>query len=230
MSRCFRLLPVVAALALCPAAAANSIDQSVIGPVTVTVGGGFNLVHAQTFTAGLNGTLAGVSLSLTVVGGPLTLAITTTVPCTPTCIGVLPAFGVPGTALTSTTLNPGTYTLSNLITFPQAIASVAGTTYAILLISSNTYSWDYGGLSSNPPNYQNGQALQGQLVCSGFPAPTCNVVWASIIGGTPSGFLFQTHVNVTPAPVPEPGTLLLIGSGALAVLLRRRRLTAGANQ
>jgi hypothetical protein len=47
----------------------------------------------------------------------------------------------------------------------------------------------------------------------------------------PTGRLFTINYQFDPAPVPEPATLALVGSGvALPIALKRRRRAAGSDQ
>lgn len=79
---------------------------------------------AQTFTAGLTGTLGGVNLDVGSVSSfPLHVAIRT-----------VTASGVPSPAiLGETTLGSSSAPLSLLITFPQTINTFAGVQYAIVV-------------------------------------------------------------------------------------------------
>ncbi len=235
------LFPVlILAFLTAPLCLADTIDQGYSGPplpnsfLGVTFPGGL----AQTFTAGLNGTLAGVNLDITVTNSSAQVLITTVVPNPPNSL-----FGQPSsTVLGSTTLSTGTYTLSQLITFPQVIASLAGTTYAIVLLPAFTpapggnfgsVSWVYGGANGGGPlpfnNFTGGQAMIGSSSCAGVdingnPINCQPPQWFVVTVGVPSAFRFQTHVNTAPA-VPEPSTLLLLGTGVAALLARRRRLS-----
>ena len=101
-----------------------TIDQSLTGPGTL--GAFINdccRFAAQTFTAGLTGTLAGISIDVQSTSTfPLHVAIRTVTNGAPST-----------TVLGETTLTSSSVSLSQLITFPQVIEIVAGVQYAIVV-------------------------------------------------------------------------------------------------
>lgn len=203
------LLVIVCAFSLlgpAPASRADTIDQSFVGPPTGInggIGGSFTYL-AQTYTAGITGTLTGVNIDVvTLQPAALQVSIHTV------------SGGVPtGTILGTTTLAVGqSAPLSLLITFSGVISQFAGTQYAIVL-----------GYPSSPPGapangfwtlqlsnpYPGGQVFYGNDFSNWNPWPTAD------------GY-FQTHVQPG-IPVPEPGTLLLVCTGVASLLSRRRKL------
>jgi len=105
--------------------AQTTLDQSFIAPnnlgADINEGAAF---VAQTFTAGLTGTLAGVNIDVTSpTNSPFFLHV---------AIRTVTGNGEPSsTILSETTLNSNSAPLSLLITFPQVITIVAGEKYAI---------------------------------------------------------------------------------------------------
>ena len=151
----------------------------------------------QTYTAGLLGMLAGVSVDISEISGdnfPLDVQIRTVT-------GGLPTTTILGE--TSTTA----FSLSNVITFPQAITQVPGSEYAIVV--------DFLGA---PPQ---GLAVGNWIGGTGNLYPFGDSV-SSLDGGAtwvafgPNDFdsNFQTFVN----PVPEPSSLLLLSAGLLGLV------------
>lgn len=196
----------LASLLLVATASADTVDQSFTSPFNMTAA--LNEccpMLAQTYTAGLNGTLTGVNLDLY-------SNIATDFSAHPLVVSIYSvAGGVPNTLLTSTTLpagfSPG---ISTLITFPSAIAQVAGTMYAIVVSVPTAPPGGSGGYWTGAccgtDQYTGGQGL---MLLGGN--------WVLITADADLGF--QTHVNV----VPEPGTLALVGTGLVAALVRRRK-------
>jgi hypothetical protein len=101
---------------------ALTLDQSHIEPYNL----GASLIGcckfiAQTFTAGLTGTLGGININLGSSPTPLHVAIHTVVN------------GVPSTTVLGETTLGSTPPITQLITFPQVINYVAGVQYAIVI-------------------------------------------------------------------------------------------------
>jgi len=109
-----------------PVIADTVVDQSFTSPTNL--GGDINeccAFLAQTFTAGLTGTLAGVNIDVRSQNSPFPLHV---------AIHTVTNNGEPSsTILTETTLNSNSAPLSLLITFPQMINIVAGGQYAIVV-------------------------------------------------------------------------------------------------
>lgn len=138
-SRAFRL-PLVAVVALL-LAFSNTLSA------TVVIDQNYPRVHdslaslineccayiGQTYTAGITGTLSGVSVSVTLFTSlPLHIAIRTTQNGLPTTT----VLGETDTSLvqhSDRVIDMGTASLDQIITFPQAISQVAGVQYAIVI-------------------------------------------------------------------------------------------------
>lgn len=180
------------------------LDQSYI--CTVSCGGvGFGTQFAaQTFTAGLSGTLSEVNISFLVFNGPgpVDVAIRDV------------AGGVPGSnILGSTTFLTSSLSMTDPITFPQTVNILAGSAYAIVVHSAtHDLNWNDVGL--------NNDYTSGALLIS----PTGSSGWFGC-GGTPGNCdgSFRTFVE----PVPEPGMLLLVGSGLAGLGAWRARRGRG---
>lgn len=111
--------------------------------------------QAQTFTAGRNGTLAGVNLQVLSFGGNarLRVSIRNT------------DHGVPGqTVLATTLLDPQNYHLTQLITFPEQPRIYSGVRYAIVLSTGSQRGFEWKGATAayTPP----GDAYTRGAACS----------------------------------------------------------------
>lgn len=153
---------------------------------------------AQTFTAGVTGTLSGVAIDVTSSPNssfPLHVAIRT-----------VTSSGMPSPIiLGETTLRSGSAPISQVITFPRAISIVAGDQYAIVV--------NYEGA---PPAGQ-GKSLGMWSGASGdtypggksFASISDGILWSQSAEGD---FHFQTYVNLMtppdnnklPGPTPTP--------------------------
>jgi hypothetical protein len=109
-----------------PVRAQTVVDQSFTSPTNLVA----NINEccafvAQTFTAGLTGTLAGVNIDVSSSNSPFPLHV---------AIHTVTSNGQPSsTILGETTLNSNSSSLSMLITFPEVINIVAGEQYAIVV-------------------------------------------------------------------------------------------------
>lgn len=212
-----RVRPVLAAIVvgfllfgITSTSRADTIDQSFVGPPTGINGGvsGSFTYLAQTYTAGITGVLTGINIDvLTLQPAALEVSILTV------------SGGVPtATILGTTTLAVGqSAPLSLLITFPQVITQIAGTQYTIAV-----------GYPSAPPLPPNAPANGFWTLTLGNPFPSGQVFYGNDFSNWNSyasaDAYFQTYVQPGSA-VPEPGTLLLVGTGMASLLARRRRLT-----
>jgi len=200
-------------------APAAVLDQSFVAPGDVfeaILGGQY---IGQTYTAGVTGRLVGVNLDISFCIFPGCIPITDT--RFPMQISIYDtANGRPTTTLGSATLPAGQEApLSLLITFSQAITEVAGEQHAIVV--------NFPGSTLGPCcPFPNNGIWNGSGV-NPYPGGTFVV---SVDGGvswlTDSRFdlHFQTYVE----PIPEPDTLLLVGTALLGILgavWRRKGLT-----
>jgi len=201
-------------------APAAVLDQSFVAPSDVQFAILTGQFIGQTYTAGVTGRLAAVNLDIgfcmpfqgctpiTDTRFPMQISIYDTVN------------GLPTTVLGSATLPAGQAApLSLLITFPQAIAEIAGEQHAIVV----NFPGSTPGTCCPFPN-------NGIWIGSGVNPYPGGAILDSNDGGvswsTDSRFdlHFQTYVE----PIPEPDTLLLVGTALLGILgtvWRRKGLT-----
>ncbi len=189
-------------------ALADTIDQSLTGPADL--GADVNECCAfigQTYTAGLTGTLAGVSVDIAERAGdnfPLQVQIRS-------AAGGLPT----GTILGETTTTA--FSLNDFIAFSGTIPQVAGDQYAIVV--------DF--LGAPPPGPSQYVGIWTGTVDSLYPGGSSvfslngGVTWAP--NGQGNDTFFTTYVNT----VPEPPSALLLGSGVLTLGIWIRRRLAG---
>jgi PEP-CTERM motif len=198
------LVAVFLSLSAMPGLADSTVDQSFTtgGNPLIFINGCCAFV-GQTYTAGLNGTLAGVSIDVVDLPGynfPLNVQIRTVA-------GGLPTTNILG----QTTVNA--FTLTDLIAFPQTIPQIAGNEYAIVV--------DFVG---GPAQGLVDQAYWQGGMCSACPGSTVfssdgGVDWTPSFPDTSAHLI--TYVN---SAVPEPGSALLLILGAVisGIYLRRR--------
>jgi hypothetical protein len=178
-------------------ARADTIDQSFTPGVSASAA--INDCCAfigQTYTAGLTGTLTGVSVDVVESGGfnfPLNVQIRSVV-------GALPTTTILGQ--TSTTA----FSFNDVITFAQSIDQVAGTRYAIVVnfvgappapgVGTGTWS---GALGNLYPGGDEVFSFDG------------GVTWSLSSPADTDDNAFITFVNTR--PVPEPASITLLGLG-----------------
>lgn len=168
------------------AAAAPVVDQSFTGPENGQAAIGQCCAYiGQTFTAGRTGILAGVSVQVGAAFGvtnPLDVQIRT-----------VDSSGLPTATILGEALTSSSSFLDQLIPFPQAIPSVAGTQYAIVVHYQGGGSGGWDGNVDNP--YPPGQAVMS------FDN---GVTWSAISSSGPSMDLeFQTYVDALPTSMAE---------------------------
>ena len=181
---------------------ASSIDQS------LTAGDDLDAVFndccafiAQVYTAGLTGTLAGVSLDITEFqeyNYPLGVQIRPVKK-------QAPAYPILGEAITNT------FGLREIISFRQVIPQVAGTQYALAVHF-------IGAPPQGPDNaIASWRGAQGDLYQEGYAMASRDygITWPL---QTRDDLHFITYVNTT---IPEPSTTLLLSAGLLALLSKR---------
>ena len=181
------------------------LDQSFISPFNhgADINSAFPDV-AQTFTAGMSGTLAAVSVDIAFIGYgsmPLEIQIRSVIAGTPTA-----------TVLGDIVLPTGTVTLSQQIWFPQVIPITAGSQYAIVAGYTGTappasqYVWYGAGGADYYPGGSEAYSFNGTTWVTSFP--------------------YDGHFQTFVVPVPESSAtrlLLLLGLPALALTVKSQK-------
>ena len=79
-------------------------------------------------------------------------------------------------------------------------------------------------------NFTLADFLDAPVICSNDTILGCNQLAAHLqavgVNGNDSGVAIGNYPGAQVTPVPEPGTMMLLGSGAVALLSRRKRRTA----
>lgn len=182
----FACLCVVFCFGLMYVAQAQVLDQSADGDFFLNTSMGPGYYSAQTYTAGLTGTLASVSLKVFGnAGTTVTVEITDVVSNAPgsTILGT--------TSVTLTTYPCSPTCVFTQVPFSSPIQQVAGSQYAIVVTTDAPGGW-IGNSAGNP--YPAG----GAFVTTG------GMTWASLGGGT--DLYFKTFVS------PDPGISLSASS------------------
>jgi hypothetical protein len=187
-----------------PGIAGIIVDQSFTPPVDE-----FDLINdccaftGETYTAGLTGALAGVSLDVSEYSQynfPLDVQIRTV-------CGGLPTTTILGETTTTA------FSSNNVIVFPQAISQVAGVQYAIVV--------DFLGAAPEGPGQGVGSwaGATGNLYPGGMivSSEDYGVTWPISYAGDASDFI--TYVNT---PIPEPSSPLLPGLATVLIIAMRR--------
>ena len=173
------LLALAAALAISPAAKADSFNFSYTAPGGVSG----------------SGTLAGTDL------GSGTWLITSATGTFDDGVNSGPISLIPNPVAPGAATSPSTY-----FTFDDLLFPFAGPDQAL----------DFDGLLFNF------DSLELNLWDGGFPYVQG---WAENNGNSGAGTFAITAINISPSATPEPGSLLLLGTGLAALLTRRAKVS-----
>ena len=200
-------------------AAAGTVSEAVVdqsSTAATNLGSAINeccRYVAQTFTAGLTGTLAGVNIDVTSGSAhPLNVAIRTVAGGTPT-----------STILGDRTLSTSSAALSDLITFPELITLTAGLQYAIVVSYPSApppgpfqSQGDWAGTSGDL--YTAGGEFASVEGTSWFATPGADLHFRTFMSPTATGLGTWTTKTAMPTargwPAPTAGVI----NGALYVV------------
>ena len=194
------------------------VDQAVI-PTDASHASIFgDIVQAQTFTVGVTGTLTALDLFLTrnsFLTGPLFVDIRPTVDGVPVLShdSALASFSVSPTAVAIVT-PPGPAFRVDLFDFALSVRAGDLLAFALRSPESSRATGEYSAAAVPTDVYKRGELFTF--------SPSSGMHEMTRIPNF--DLAFTTYVD--PAPVPEPGTLLLVAAGAVGIAraVRKRRV------